>query len=237
MLAYRTFVLLRTPAASRPPAGYDLVWSGRFYDVWQRSSVPPRILEHYPLGTGVAASAVPPCNEVQRLATLAAASGGRLATVIRPPATVVDLSLTPHPSTWTTGSGDPSVVYPYGPGMLTAVVRVPTAGLYGVYLGGSWRRRLEVSVDGRRVTTMRHQLNHPGAYTPLGALQPEARRARVRLDYTSANLWPGSGGTPFGLGPLILSRTTQELPVNYVDPADAGSLCGRSLDWIEALAG
>ena len=73
-------------------------------------------------------------------------------------------------------------------------------------------------------------------YAPVGSLQLKPGVHRVRLDYTSANLWPGSGGTPFGLGPLILSRTTQELPVNYVDPADAGSLCGRSLDWIEALA-
>jgi hypothetical protein len=36
VLVYRTLVLLRSPAASRPPAAYRLVWSGRFYDVWQR---------------------------------------------------------------------------------------------------------------------------------------------------------------------------------------------------------
>ena len=94
-----------------------------------------------------------------------------------------------------------------------------------------------MSVDGRRVATMRHQLNHPGAYTPLGALHLKSGAHDAQADYTSANLWPGSGGTPFGLGPLILSRTTQELPVTYVDPANAGSLCGRSLDWIEALPG
>ena len=61
-------------------------------------------------------------------------------------------------------------------------------------------------------------------------------KSGARRQYASANLWHGSGGTPFGLGPLILSSTTQELPVYYVDPANAHSLCGRSLDWIEALA-
>ena len=37
VLVYRTLVLLRSAAGGRPPAAYRLVWSGRFYDVWQRS--------------------------------------------------------------------------------------------------------------------------------------------------------------------------------------------------------
>ena len=36
ILVYRTLVLLRSADSSRPPAAYRLVWSGRFYDVWQR---------------------------------------------------------------------------------------------------------------------------------------------------------------------------------------------------------
>jgi hypothetical protein len=149
---------------------------------------------------------------------------------------VVDLSTASAPRTWL-GSGDPAVVYPYGPGTLTAVANLPTAGRYGIYLGGSFRRRLAVSVDGRHLTTMRHQLNHPGAYTPLGTVVLKPGAHSVSLEYSNAKLLPGSGGRPFALGPLILSRTTQELPVTYVDPANGRSLCGKSLDWIEALAG
>jgi len=37
VLLYRTLVLLRSEGPSRPPAAYRQVWSGRFYDVWQRS--------------------------------------------------------------------------------------------------------------------------------------------------------------------------------------------------------
>ena len=33
---YRTLVLRRSPAQSRPPAAYERVWSGRYYEVWQR---------------------------------------------------------------------------------------------------------------------------------------------------------------------------------------------------------
>ena len=235
ILVYKSLVLLRTPAASRPPASYDLVWSGRFYDVWQQSASPPQILEHFPLGSGTAASAVPPCGEVHRLARLAAAHDGRLATVVRPRAAVIDLPTTSYPHRWTTWSGDPAAVYPYSPGTLTAVVKLPTGGRYGVYLGGSFRRQLDVAVDARHVVTIRQQLNHPGAYTPLGSLYLKPGIHAVTLTYSNANFWPGSGGTPFALGPLVLSKTTQELPVTYVDPAKAGSLCGKSLDWIEAV--
>ena len=37
VLLYRTLVLLRSEGPSRPPAAYRQVWSGHFYDVWQRS--------------------------------------------------------------------------------------------------------------------------------------------------------------------------------------------------------
>ncbi|HEX7256045.1 MAG TPA: hypothetical protein VF236_08980 [Gaiellaceae bacterium] len=36
VLVYRTLVLRRSPVESRPPAPYRLVWSGSFYEVWQR---------------------------------------------------------------------------------------------------------------------------------------------------------------------------------------------------------
>ena len=34
VLVYRTLVLRRGPAASRPPSAYTLAWSGRYYEVW-----------------------------------------------------------------------------------------------------------------------------------------------------------------------------------------------------------
>ena len=55
------------------------------------------------------------------------------------------------------------------------------------------------------------------------------------LRYDGADLHPGSGGVQFGLGPLILSRGPEDLPVVYVPSAAARTLCGRNLDWIEAL--
>ena len=38
ILVYRTLVLLRGADTGRPPDEYQLVWSGDFYDVWQRDA-------------------------------------------------------------------------------------------------------------------------------------------------------------------------------------------------------
>ena len=61
ILVYKTLVLARSPSESRPPSVYSLVWSGRYYDVWQRPDVYPPILAHTPLGDPVEPGGVPPC--------------------------------------------------------------------------------------------------------------------------------------------------------------------------------
>jgi hypothetical protein len=57
----------------------------------------------------------------------------------------------------------------------------------------------------------------------------------VRLRYGGPDLHPGSGDPQFPMGPLVLSRTTAAMPISYVQPENARTLCGKSLDWIEAL--
>ena len=84
---YRSIVTRRSPAESRPPSIYQLIWQGRHYQLWQRPAQPStRILEHVPLGEsntrpycGNAEGppsvplcsanpvAVPPCTQIQSL--------------------------------------------------------------------------------------------------------------------------------------------------------------------------
>ena len=48
---YRSIVTPRSPAESRPPSIYRLVWQGSYYQLWQRPAHPTTsILEHIPLG-------------------------------------------------------------------------------------------------------------------------------------------------------------------------------------------
>lgn len=238
ILVYRTLVLDRSPLGSRPPSPYQLVWRGRFYEVWQRPQSFQRVLDHLSLGSDVQPAAVPACADVLRLAKLAAAAGGTLAAVPRPPAIVVPLSSVPHPSAWAVSYGG---VYPYETGTAEGAISVPRSGRYGLWLGGSFPGQLEVSVDGRVVDSERHRLEHPGQFVPLGEVALSAGRHRLRLRYDGPSLHPGSGAHltvgGLSLGPLVLGTVTAQLPVRFVPPSAARSLCGQSLDWIEALAG
>jgi hypothetical protein len=103
-------------------------------------------------------------------------------------------------------------------------------------MAGSFRGQLELWLDGRKLAGARDRLNHPGVDTPLGEADLAPGIHDLQIRYETADLRPGSGGPPFALGPLILSRFTADLPVRYVQPANARSLCGTQLDWLEAVA-
>ena len=234
ILVYRTLVLRRSPVESRPPSVYRLVWKGHWYEAWQRPLEYRAILAHVPLGNDLQPAAVPSCAQVRRLAGLAGARG-TLAAVQRPADVSLDLTRAVHPLDW--GVGQPyGTLVPAGPGTVVGSVQVPVDGRWGVWLGGSYRDRLDASIDGRRITTVRGHLEHFGQYTDLGELGLARGTHSVVLRYGGRDLHPGSGGAQFEMGPLVLSRTTAELPVTYVPPADAQRrLCGKRLDWVEAL--
>ena len=233
MLVYRTLVLRRSPAESRPPSDYRLAWQGRFYEVWQRPEQGGRrILEHLSLGDDLRPAAVPSCDAVLELAGKAGVTS--LATVERPPAVVVTLgAVATVPRGW--GADSSGYLVPGGAGTVQVPVRVPATDRYGLWLAGSFRDQLEVLVDGNRVETIRNQLNNGDQYTPIGSAELSPGSHSVTLRYRGPDLLPGSAGAQFPIGPLVLSTTTADLPVRYVRPADARSLCGRNLDWVEAL--
>jgi hypothetical protein len=233
LLVYRSLVLRRSGLASRPPSAYTLVWHGRYYEVWQRPAEARPIIEHLPLGNPLQPVATPHCSDVLRLAGLAADAGGLLATVMRPPAAVVELARASYPAGWQT-SNDPNIVVPTGPGTLEADINLTRTSTYTLWLGGSFRGHLELAVDGAVVGSARHQLTTFGEYTPLGRVRLPAGAHRLTLRYGGADLHPGSGGA-FPLGPLVLSHGDANRPVTYVQPANARVLCGKSLDWVEAV--
>jgi hypothetical protein len=234
ILTYRTLVLRRSPVESRPPSSYQLVASGHWYEVWQRPESPDRqILEHYSLGDDLQPGAVPRCADVLRLARLAGPNGV-LATVDRAPAIVVDLSTTSVPRGW--GVDEFGRLIPAGSGTVETAVDVTTPGRYGIWLGGSYRDRLEAKVDGSGVAVVRNHLEHYGQYTPLGEIELAPGRHRISLEYARPDWRPGSSGSQLEMGPLALGRTTADVPVRYVSPAEARTLCGKRLDWIEALS-
>jgi hypothetical protein len=236
LLVYRTLVLRRSPAQSRPPSAYALRDRGPYYDVWQR---PPgaesaAILEHLPLGDFQDPAAVPSCVEVQRLAGLAGPAGS-LATVERGPTVVASLSDSTHPVDWIPTEAESPDLVPTGPGEATLRLEVPSAGRYGVYLQGSVRNRLTVGIDGEPVGSVAEQLNPASQFLHFGEVELSPGSHAVSVKYDGQSLAPGSGGPPSPIGPLVLSPDDGEPPVRLVPASRARTLCGRRLDWIEAI--
>jgi hypothetical protein len=210
LLVYRTLVLRRGPAASRPPSVYRLAWSGRYYEVWQRPRVPTQtILQHLPLGNGSQAAAVAPCDAVLRMGQL----GATLTAATRPEAIPL---------------GDPPAR-----GELGLTVSVPVTGDYTAWLGGDWFGLASISVDGRKVGSRREELNWPGLYTDLGSISLDAGEHLVRIRYETGGWHPGSGGTPYSFGPAALSLADERGP--FETGSNPRRFCGRRLDWIEAV--
>jgi len=214
VLVYRTLVLRRGPAESRPPSVYSLVSSGRYYEVWQRPVRPAQtILEHLGLGDANQAAAVPKCSDVLRLARLHGVTS--LATARRPDAI------------W--------LGYPPISGESRVVVNLAATGRYTAWLGGDWYGLSSISVDGRKVGSLREELNWPGNFSDLGTIRLAAGRHVVTIRSVLGGWHPGSAATPYSYGPAALSAVDVREPVETVAPADARSLCGRRLDWVEAL--
>ena len=152
---------------------------------------------------------MPPCPEVRGLGRL----GGRLLSATRPQAVPLG--------------------YPPAHGSTEVTVRVPQSGEYTAWLAGDWFGDASISVDGNEVGSRREELNWPGLYTDLGTVQLDAGEHRVTLRNATGGWRPGSGGTPFSFGPAALSLEDARAPVEGT--GDPRSLCGRRLDWVEAV--
>jgi hypothetical protein len=235
ILTYRTLVLRTSPYESRPPSVYRLVWAGRFYQVWQRPPTPTeRILEHLSLeGDDGSPDAVPRCTDVMRLASLAAGAGGSLVASVRPQPLVVDLTLAPIPPGWQ-AQPDGTLV-PRGSGTVSETVSFPHSGPVYFSLGGSFRGQALLSVDGEEIGEAQGQLEETAQLTPIGKITLSPGPHRIAVSYQAGGWRPGSRAAPFALGPLVAGQPASAALV-AVAPMRAGTLCGRPLDWVEAVS-
>jgi hypothetical protein len=235
VLVYRSLVLRRSPVASRPPSVYRRVRAGRFYDVWQRPPVTGvEIVDRLPLGGASAAGATPACPDVERLARAAGARGRLRAAVARPPAVTSVRAATPD-GAWSAAVDGTQAFRPHARGRLTGTVDVPAAGRYRVWVPGATRSRLTVTIDGREAGSARAELSYRGQFIPLGTVALPAGSHAVALRYAGADAAPGSAGSQFAVGPPVLSLDAPAPGIRSIAPARARELCGRTLDWVEAV--
>jgi hypothetical protein len=234
---FRTIVVRRSPTASRPPAQYVRTFSGRWYDVWQRDERTERsVREHVSLGDAFDRGGVPNCREVQSIGRSARRMGARLAYSRAPRAYRMIPSESAFPPRWFVDGSEAHILRPRGPGQVVDSVVVREAGTYQLWISGSFARGYDVSVDGRRVGAARGSLSGRGQYLHVADVNLDRGRNVTTLNRGGGSLSPGDGVLEL-LGPVVL---VQDVPdpyaVRYGQSAEARSLCGRRLDWLEVVS-
>jgi hypothetical protein len=231
LVAYRSLVLRRSPAQSRPPSAYELEWQGEFYELWQRDPGVRALPERIGLGDRYDPIAEPNCARVRDLASqadsLVAATGES--------PVVVPLAQTRYPLQWARGSSNPNAPVPTGAGTIEVDVRLLRPDVYEFWLGESLKPKAELFVDGEKAGEVRHELNNFGQYIRLGSANLDPGVHRIELRIGGADLHPGSAGNAGPIGPLALSGTeAADARLVEVPATDAERLCGQEWDWIEA---
>ncbi|MCB0829049.1 MAG: hypothetical protein KDB62_09605 [Solirubrobacterales bacterium] len=234
LLTYPTLVLRRNPLQSRPPSPYRPVEQGDYYEVWQRPPGfdPDSLIAHVPFGGGLDPTAVPLCAVIERLGR-AAGPGGSVIAAPRPPNAVA--ALDSFPDDWVS---DPAAgtLTPLSDGTASGTVEIPTAGRYTVWVGGSARGRVGVTVGGVDAGSARNRLNNNSQFIELGEIDLEPGSQQVALSYERGGpLRPGTGAYPFALGPVIVSPAPPQPDPIEVPAGRATELCGQPLDWAEAV--
>jgi hypothetical protein len=231
-LQFQTYVLRRSPEQSRPPYPYELTDRGEYYETWERDPSLPYPIAWKGVGGGRGTDVTLDCATIRGLA-LQAGPGGSLAASSPLEPIFAKRSAVSWPSDWPTSGGDP---VPAGGGTMTATIKVPQAGRYEAWLEGSVRSSVVLSIDGEEVGEARHELNNEGMYVDLGGLELEPGSHRLSFEFGGADLHPGSARTVDPLGSIALSgNDPAESRVVKVPVDEAGKLCGKTWDWVEAL--
>ena len=212
LAVYRTLVVRRSPAASRPPAQYRLIWRGDYYEAWQRPADAPPAPDGLPLGDSHDPVAVPSCAAVRGLARMAAPGSQLVASALPPP--VVSRSRDPLD--------------------LDRTVEIRRAGEYEIWLEGSVMPQIVTTVDGEEIGSVRGEMSNRGGYIRLGSADLTPGEHRIEVEIRDADLHPGSDLPPDTTGVIELSSAeAADARLVTVDPSRASSLCDRPWDWIE----
>lgn len=242
---FNSLVLRRSVVGSRPPSDFRLVRDGTDYQVWQRDPGLPQPARRLPLGSHDDPAEIVECSEVRALGRAAAAMGPGTVLIAaqRGEMMSVDLAGGDLPDGWLS-AGAPGSVLPQAPGTARYRLQVTEDGVYPMMLRGGFRGQVVVRIDGEEVFRDRHRLVWAGN----GVMGPEIELAAgehtVELEYSEPWWAPGvgkqdgpDGGEPLAwtMGPLAFGPTADQTRLLRVAPDETGSLCGRQLDWVEAV--
>jgi hypothetical protein len=210
----------RSPAESRPPSNYRRAWTGRWYEVWERTGAAPAV--HVPLGR-------PPLDPTERL-VCGEDDRGSFVAALRPRPLIVPIADAALPAGWYRDAQNPQTLVTNKGGRIA--VEFSGEGPGRVWLRGRAFRKLEVLIDGRRVGTVR-ELNGPNQWMDVGPADLPAGRHRLELVRPTRSLRPGDAQRD-AIGPIAIVPATAP---RLTRGAAALRACGSSADWLDLAAG
>ena len=149
--------------------------------------------------------------------------------------------LSQHPAVWApvnpTAAPSPEALSlgQAGPAQSVEPLRIPRSGQYHVWVEGSFLQPLSVRVGTRLVGSVSHDLGPPGQFTELGTIPLAAGDASLEVIRPSGGLGPLDYYPGDVLGPIVVTGSEAGSQLQQVTPAQADSLCGKQLGWVEII--
>lgn len=233
---YPIIVTRRSPAASRPPANYRLVYENKYYLGWQRTAE-PAVLRHLPEQQLYSPSATVTCAALKPIVT-GAPAGTELVLATAPEMAWFDVLSDPRRSGgWVPDPAQAGAVTTVTAGQAEGTLTVAGGARYAVWVQGDFPRKVYVQVDGRTVGWVAGS-NTPGQWLQAASLRLSAGRHDVRIYAVGGHHHLGPGEWPRGdagtIGAVALQRDVSER-LSALPVADWRSLCGKPADWVELV--
>jgi hypothetical protein len=181
---------------------------------------------------------VPACARVHALAARAQSEGASLVAYARPEPIVARGDQTLWPGRWYHDTLAHKLT-PTTAGHAIAHIAVASDQRYELWLGGSFTRGFEITVDGRYAGGVEDMLSAINGYARVADMRLAPGVHTFRLTYPGPSLAPGSAEsdlTTLSAITLVPAESPQRRLI-AVAPQNAQSLCGHSLDWIELVRG
>jgi hypothetical protein len=237
--SFATIVMRRDPLASRPPSNYRLVYVSDYYEVWQRWRPPSTVYADVPFGNSPGNRDPGACAAVRKALRKAG-----------PTAEIAD-TMPPHGYVQVDGSNmalsgalssSGGTIIASGAGGARREQLVPATGTYNFFIGGSFGRPVDVSIDGRHVGTAAYQVSYPGRSILIGSRKLTRGLHEIEISRGGISLHPGNGdGVDLfnrTIGPLVIVPARPVVPpVHFAGRKALQRLCHSSqpLRWIEVV--
>jgi hypothetical protein len=230
---YPIIVTRRSPAASRPPANYRLVYANAYYLGWERERAPV-VLEHLPLQQLYSPTQPVQCGALRT--TVSNAPRGSKLVVAKAPyeSWFEPISDKKRSGGWAPDPNQAGAVYTPTGGHAEGVLTAARTGTYAVWVQGDFPRPLRVYLDGRAVGVVSGS-NTPGQWLRAATVRLSAGRHTARVVKAAGRRHFGPGEWAVGtLGAVALQAQAPER-VSSLPLARWRTLCGGEADWVEVV--